>query len=63
MDGVHVRTLERALEVVTTKQRLATALKVSLENLEKYLAGTEPLPQHAFLEALDIVAAGQKPRR
>ena len=61
MDGVHVRTLERALEIVITKQRLATALKVSLGDLEKYFAGIEPLPQHAFLEALDIVAAGKKP--
>ena len=55
-----MRTLERALEIVTTKQRLATALKLSLDDLEKYLAGVEPLPQNAFLEALDIVAAGQK---
>ena len=60
MDGVHIRTLERALEIVSTKQRLATALKVSLDELEKYLAGIEPLPQHAFLGALDIVAAGHR---
>lgn len=60
MDGVHTRTLEQALEIVITKQRLAAALKLSLDDLEKCLAGLEPLPQHAFLEALDIVAAGKK---
>jgi hypothetical protein len=46
MDGAHVRTLQRALEIVATRERLAS--------------GTKPLPPRAFLDALDIVAA--KPR-
>jgi DNA-binding transcriptional regulator YiaG len=60
MDGAHVRTLQRALEIVVTKERLATALNVSKEELEAYLAGTKPLPSQVFLDVLDIVAA--KPR-
>jgi hypothetical protein len=58
MNGAHVRTLKRALEVVETKERLAAALEVRLEDLDKYLDGTEPLPHQAFLLALDIVARG-----
>jgi hypothetical protein len=46
------------LEVVETKERLAAALEVRLEDLDKYLEGTEPLPHQAFLAALDIVAHG-----
>jgi hypothetical protein len=61
MAGAHVRTLERALETVVTKERLAAALEIKVGDLEKYLAGTEPPPQRVFLAALDIVAAG--PRR
>jgi hypothetical protein len=56
MDGAHVRTLRRALEIVVTKERLAAALEVSGEDLENYLAGERPLPHQAFLDALDIVA-------
>ena len=60
MDGAHVRTLQTALEIVVTKERLATALNVPKEELDAYLAGTKPLPTQVFLDALDIVAA--KPR-
>lgn len=58
MDGAHSRTLQRALEIVVTKERLAAALEVQLSDLESYLAGKEPLPHAAFLSALDIVARG-----
>ena len=60
MDGAHVRTLQRALEIVVTKERLAGELNVPIEDLDEYLAGTKPLPNQVFLDALDIVAA--KPR-
>ena len=56
MDGPHVRTLKKALEVVVTKERLAAALGVPAEELEAYLAGEKPLPNQLFLDALDIVA-------
>jgi hypothetical protein len=60
MDGSHSRTLTRALEIVVTKERLAAALDVQLQDLEKYLAGEKPLPHQAFLTALDIVASGPR---
>ena len=56
VDGSHKRTLERALEVVATKERLATALEISTADLEAYLAGEKPLPNAVFMAALDIVA-------
>ena len=55
MDGVHLRTLERALETLGSKEQLAHVLDVPAPELEKYLAG-EPLPNEVFLHALDIVA-------
>jgi hypothetical protein len=59
MDGAHARTLERALKVVETKERLAVALEMPLAELEAYLSGQKPLPNAAFIAALDIVANGQ----
>lgn len=58
MDGSHKRTLERALEVVRTKERLAIALKMPLEELDAYIAGEKALPHQAYITALDIVANG-----
>ena len=58
MDGAHVRTLERALAVVQTKERLAIRLRVPIAELELYLAGEKPLPNQAYIRALDIVANG-----
>jgi hypothetical protein len=60
MDGAHKRTLERALQVVGTKERLAVALEVPLKDLESYLAGEKPVPNQAFITALDIVANGKQ---
>ena len=56
MDGAHKRTLQRALEIVVSKERLATALDIPLPVLEAYLKGENPLPAPVFLLALDIVA-------
>jgi len=58
MNGAHPRTLERALQVVGTKERLAVALELPLNELEISTAGEKPLPHQAFLTALDIVASG-----
>jgi hypothetical protein len=58
MDGAHVRTLQRALEILGNKERLAIVLDVRIQDLENYLSGNEPLPQQTFLDALDIVATG-----
>lgn len=56
MDGAHRRTLERALQVCKTKERLAVALEMPLDELETCMAGQKPLPHQAFITAIDIVA-------
>jgi hypothetical protein len=58
MDGAHSRTLERALQVLKTKESLATALELPLEDMDAYLSGAKPLPNEAFMLAIDIVANG-----
>jgi hypothetical protein len=63
MDGAHKRTLERALQVVKTKERLAVALEVPLVELESYMAGEKPVPNQAFILALDIVANGRDQKK
>ena len=60
MDGAHRRTLERALQVVKSKERLAVALEMRLDELETYMAGEKPLPNRAFITAIDIVASGHQ---
>ena len=51
-----VRTLQRALEALGSKERLASALKVSIAELETYLAQEASVPNQVFLDAIDIVA-------
>lgn len=46
------------MRVVKTKERLAVALEVPLAELERYMAGEKPVPNQAFIIALDIVANG-----
>lgn len=58
MVGARKRTLVRALQVLRSRERLAAALQVTLEELETYLEGDKPLPDQAFMVALDIVATG-----
>lgn len=58
MPNPHVRSLQRAIEILGSKTRLATALEISEEELDGYLAG-KPMPTEMFIEALDIVAHGK----
>jgi hypothetical protein len=51
------RTLQRALSLANgSRSRLAEKLAVRPEDLDKYLAGAQPVPTQVFLVALDIVA-------
>lgn len=63
MIGAPRRTLARALESLGgKKERLAASLRITVEDLDAYLAAKKPVPQSVFLTALDIVA-GRKPPR
>ena len=59
MDGAHKRTLEKAIQVVGSKEQLALALDLPLAELDGYLSG-EALPHNVFIEALDIVAGSPR---
>jgi hypothetical protein len=63
MSGAHTRTLQRALKIVQSKERLAAALQIPVPELEAYLAGRTELPQPLFLLALDIVAGSSRNTR
>jgi hypothetical protein len=63
MDGAHIRTLERALKILVSKERLAAALELPVHEIDRYICGEKPLPHEAFLAAIDIVAAGNNGRR
>lgn len=54
------RTLHRALAMLGSEQKLATALECSIERLQAWLSGTEA-PTGVFILALAIVAKGRAP--
>lgn len=55
--GPRGRTLRKALEILGTEERLASALEVPPASVRRYLdQGDEAIPQDLFIKALDIVA-------
>ena len=58
VDGPQLRTIKMALTTMGDKERLASALRIPVEELDLYLEGKKRLPQAVFLQALDIVANG-----
>jgi len=59
VSGPRGRTLQRALEIAGSRERLAEALRIPLAELDAYLAGIRALPDGVFHAALDIVARGR----
>lgn len=62
LERAQTRTLQRALEILGNRDRLAATLHLSISELDSYLSGAKPLPQSAYLSALEIVA-GLKPAK
>ena len=54
MNDAHYQTLLRALQLVGTKERLATALALSAPELEDYLSRKKSLSHPVYLRALNI---------
>jgi hypothetical protein len=54
----HTRTINTALAILGSKDRLAAALRIPVEKLEDHLAG-EALSDELFLALLDFVGKGQ----
>jgi hypothetical protein len=60
MEQPQQQSIQRAIEILGSKQRLCAALWVPPRELDRYLAG-EPLPQPLLLQVLEILA-GESPR-
>lgn len=53
--SVYSRTLQKAAELLGSRQKLARHLRVPLAELEKWIAGTALPPTGTFLKAVDVV--------
>jgi hypothetical protein len=53
--SVYSRTLQKAAELIGSRQKLARHLRVPLAELEKWIAGTAVPPTGTFLKAVDVV--------
>lgn len=53
--SVYARTLQKAAELIGSRQKLARHLRVPLAELEKWIAGTALPPTGSFLRAVDVV--------
>jgi len=54
-----VQSIQKAIEILGSKQRLCAALWVAPRELDRYLAG-EPLPHALLLQLLDLVAENDR---
>ena len=55
MSDVHVRTLQRAAQIVGGEEPLARRLNVTPSHLALWLQGKEQPPTSIFLRAVDLV--------
>ena len=53
--SVYSRTLQKAAELIGSRQKLARHLRVPLAELEKWIAGASVPPTGTFLRAVDLV--------
>ena len=53
--SVYARTLQKAAELLGSRQKLARHLRVPLVELEKWIAGTALPPTGSVLKAVDVV--------
>jgi DNA-binding transcriptional regulator YiaG len=59
-DNAQTRTLQRALSIAGSAERLAAALATDVDTLRSWLAGEARASTDAYLKALDIVARGER---
>ena len=57
--GTYRNTLLRALAIAGSDLALAVRLSATPNQVKKWLAGIEPIPDAAFLDAVDIVVTAQ----
>jgi hypothetical protein len=59
--SVYSRTLQKAAELLGSRQKLARHLRVPLTELEKWIAGAAVPPTGTFLKAVDVVIVETAP--
>lgn len=57
----HARLLDRAAEILGSELRVQAFLQATAEDMERWRAGKQPLPQDLFLKAVDLIFARQLP--
>ena len=60
MSATNARTLNTALYIVASEARLAVALGVALQDLQKWLRNEGDAPAQVILRALDIIEKGPR---
>ena len=60
--SVYARVLERAAELLGGRHQLRSWLRVSMREIDVWLAGEHRPPVHVFLQAVDLISAAQSPR-
>jgi hypothetical protein len=60
MSEANALTLNTALHLVPNEARLAVALGVRLEDLQRWLRNEADPPPHVMLAALDIIRRGHR---
>jgi GAF domain-containing protein len=55
----HAPLLDRAAEILGSEIRVQAFLQATAEDMQRWRAGEQPLPQHLFLKAVDLVSARQ----
>ena len=59
MEPAQLQSIQKAIEILGSKQRLCAALWVPPRELDRYLAG-EPLPHTLLLQVLEILAGERR---
>ena len=59
MEPAQLQSIQKAIEILGSKQRLCAALWVAPRELDRYLAG-EPLPQPLLQQVLEILAGERR---
>ena len=53
------KTLEQAAALAGGEVNLSLRLKVDIGTLRSWLSGVQAVPDHAFLDAVDVITAAQ----
>ena len=63
MASPQLNILRKALELLHTRERLASALQITAADLDAYLTGLKPLPPDLYVQAIDMVASRELAER